>query len=173
MNWKKNSNWLISFFTICIIFLCISCSVSYSLKDVTIPPEVKTIKISYIENKASYINPQLSALLTDKLQLKIANQTKLTRTNADDAHYQIKGYISDYSVSTSAIGTTSAATNRLNVVVHILFTNTLDNKSKEFDVNRNFDFDASLSLQQAETRLMDEILKNTTDEIFNQIFSTW
>ncbi|MFN5422250.1 MAG: hypothetical protein ACK5AO_03190, partial [bacterium] len=47
----------------------------YSLKDVSIPPEVKTVRVFYIENKARYINPQLSPKLTDKLRQKIINQT--------------------------------------------------------------------------------------------------
>src|SRR6478672_11980907 len=86
--------YLLYFFPI-IIFLS-SCGI-YTFKDVSIPPEVKTIKISYIENKARIVNPQLSPRLTDALQQKISNQTKLTRTTSDDAHYQISGAITNYS----------------------------------------------------------------------------
>src|SRR5207249_10313815 len=81
---------------LCTVFLPLfftSCGI-YTFKDVSIPPEVKTVKINFIENRASYKNPQLSPRLTDQLQQKIANQTRLTRTNSDDAHYQIRGYIS-------------------------------------------------------------------------------
>ncbi|TDH26630.1 hypothetical protein EXU57_09865 [Segetibacter sp. 3557_3] len=149
-----------------------SCRV-YSFKDVTIPPEVKTIKIGFIENKARYVNPQLSPRLTDRLQQKIVNQTRLTRTNSDDAHYQISGYVSDYSVSTAGISNQQSATNRLTVGVHLVFRNTLTNKTEEFDLSRNFDFNANLSLTQAEASLNEEIIKNVTDEIFNRIFSNW
>ena len=72
-----------------------SCGV-YSFKDVSIDyTKIKTIKIGFFENKARYINPQLSPLLTDKVQQKIVSQTKLIRTNNDDANMQISGYISD------------------------------------------------------------------------------
>jgi len=58
--------------------------------------------------------------------------------------------------------------------VHIEFENRLDDKlSFEADVTRNFDFNANLSLQQAEAQQSDEIIKNMTDEIFNRIFSNW
>ncbi len=159
---------ILSFFTI----ILPSCGV-YTLRDVSIPPEVKTVKIGLIQNKARYINPQLSPRLTDALQQKISNLTKLTRTNSDDAHYQINGYINSYNVSTSGISNNQAATNRLTAGVHIIFTNTLDNKTQEYDISRDFDFSASLTLQQAEGQLLDQIVKNLTDEIFNRIFSNW
>src|SRR6266536_2795229 len=149
-----------------------SCGI-YTFKDVSIPPEVKTVKINFIENRASYKNPQLSPRLTDQLQQKIANQTRLTRTNSDDAHYQISGYISSYAVSTSGISSRQAATNRLTVGVHTTLLNTLKNETKEYDVNRDFEFSAGLTLTQAEAQLLDDIVKNVTDEIFNRIFSNW
>ncbi len=160
----------LSYFVLIILFSY--CKV-YSFKDVTIPPEVKTIKIGFIENKARYVNPQISPRLTDRIQQKINNQTRLTRTTSDDAHYQVNGYISRYDVTTSGISSQQAATNRLSVSVHITFKNTLANTTNEFDVTRNFDFSANLSLQQAEGSLSEEILRNLTDEIFNQLFSNW
>ena len=154
-------------------FLSTGCGV-YSFKDTSIDYKtIKTIKISYIDNKARYINPQLSPKISDKLQQKIRSSTKLILTNNDDAHIQVSGSITDYSVSTAAISTTQATTNRLTVGAHIISKNTVDNKTQEFDVSRNFDFSANLSLQEAETQLLDEIVRSLTDEIFNHIFSNW
>jgi len=149
-----------------------SCGV-YTFKDVSIPPEIKTVKINFIENRAGYKNPQLSPRITDQLQQKISNQTRLSRTNSDDAHYQISGYISSYTVSTSGISSQEASTNRLTVGVHITLLNTLKNETKEYDISRDFEFSAGLSFTQAEAQLMDDIIKNVTDEIFNRIFSNW
>jgi hypothetical protein len=66
-----------------------------------------------------------------------------------------------------------ASTNRLTVTVHVILKKTLENKEQEFDVTRNFDFSANLTLSQAEGQLMSDILRNITDDIFNQIFSNW
>ncbi len=155
-----------------LITLCYSCGV-YSFKDISIPPEIKTVKIGFIDNRARYINPQLSPQLTDRLQQKIVNQTRLTRTNNDDAHYIISGFISDDNISTVGISNQQTATNRLTISVHITFRNTLTDKVQEFDLSRNFDYDANLSRQQAEQRLKEDVLKNLTDDIFNRIFSNW
>jgi hypothetical protein len=145
----------------------------YSLKDVSIPTEVKTVKVFFIENKARYINPQLSPKLTDKLRQKIVNQTRLSQTN-NEADYEVSGYISDYSVSTSGISQQQVASNNLNVTVHITFRNRLDEKKNfEADITRNFPFSSSKSLTQAEGELNEQIINNLTDEIFNRIFSNW
>jgi hypothetical protein len=135
---------------------------------------VKTIKLFTIENKASYVNPQLSPKLYEKLSQKFVNSTKLTRTNNDDAHYQIIATITGYNPSqTVGISAQQATTNRLTVSVHVVLKKTLENKTEEFDVTRNADFSANLSLQQAEGQLLDELVRNLTDEIFNHIFSNW
>ena len=145
----------------------------YSLKDVSIPPEIKTVRVFFIENKARYINPQLSPKLSDKLRQKIINQTRLSQTN-NDADYEISGYISDYSVNTSGISQQQVASNNLNVTVHIIFKNRQDEKKNfETDITRNFPFSASKSLTQAEAELNEQMVNNITDEIFNRIFSNW
>jgi hypothetical protein len=155
------------------IVLMSGCGI-YSFRDAIIPDNVKTVKIGFIENKARYVNPQLAPLLTDKLLQKIIGQTKLTRTNSDDAHYQIFATITNYDpTQTVGVSAQQATTNRLTVTVHVLLKKTLDNKEQEFDVTRNFDFSANLSLNQAEGQLMEDIVRNITDDIFNQIFSNW
>ena len=146
----------------------------YKFADVSIPDSIKTIRVNFIENKARYINPQLSPQFTDKLRQKIVSQTRLTQVNNDNAHYDISGYISDYSVSTSGISSQRVATNRLTVGVHIILFNRLANETPvAYDVSRSFDFSATLSLTQAEAKLTDEIIRNLVDEVFNRIFSNW
>jgi hypothetical protein len=158
---------------IVVAILSIQGTCRYSLKDVSIPSEVKTVKVFFIENKARYINPQLSPKLTDKLRQKIVNQTRLSQTN-NEADYEVSGYISDYSVSTSGISQQQVASNNLNVTVHIIFRNRLDEKKNfEADLTRNFPFSSSKSLTQAEGELNEQIINNLTDEIFNRIFSNW
>jgi hypothetical protein len=156
-----------------VAILSIQGTCRYSLKDVSIPSDVKTVKVFFIENKARYINPQLSPKLTDKLRQKIVNQTRLSQTN-NEADYEVSGYISDYSVSTSGISQQQVASNNLNVTVHIIFRNRLDEKKNfEADITRNFPFSSSKSLTQAEGELNEQIINNLTDEIFNRIFSNW
>ena len=164
------------FFVFCFLFLGASfssCHFKYGFKDVSIPDTIKTVKVAYIENKARYINPQLSPRLTDKLRQKIISQTKLSQTNGDNADWEITGYITDYSFSTSAISGQQVANNRLTVGLHITLNNRKADDIKDYDVSRNFEFKGNQSFQQAEASLLDEILRTLTDEIFNKLFSNW
>ena len=131
------------------------------------------MKINIIENRARYVNPQLSPRLTDRVRQKITGQTKLTQTNNENADWEISGQITDYSVTTSGLSNQQEAINRLTVSVHIIFDNNREDTRQEYDVSRNYDFSANQSLQQAEARLLDEIIRTLTDDIFNRIFSNW
>src|ERR1043165_8262168 len=77
-----------------------SCKI-YRFKDVNIEPDVKTVKVNFIENKARFKSPQFSPLLTEKLRQKVNNQTRLTQIQGDNADYEISGYVSDYSQTTA------------------------------------------------------------------------
>lgn len=149
---------------------------SFSEKSTKMDPNIKTVNVHYIDNKAQYINPQLSPSLTDRLTQKVTRQTKLVQTNGD-ANLDIQGYVNNYSVTTTGVSSTNGQTqtsiNRLTVGVHIIITNTLKNDTKEFDVSHSFDFSANQSLNQAEANLLDEMVRNLSDEIFNRIFSDW
>ncbi len=98
----------------------------------------------------------------------------MRQVNDDDAHYDISGYLSDYSVTTSGVANSTAGTNRLNVTFHLIFKNTLDSKKNfEADLTSNYDFSANLTLQQAESQIGDKIIKNISEAIFTRIFSNW
>ena len=146
----------------------------YTFSGASIPPEIKTVRVQYFENKARYNNPQLSPQLTDKLRQKIVSQTKLTQVNNDNADYDISGYISQYDVSTSGISNQQVSTNRLTVAVSLTLLDRKTGKEpRNISASRSFDFSASLTLDQAQRQLNEEIIRNLTDEIFNQLFSNW
>ena len=155
------------------LFLLATSSCAYRFKDVSIPDSIKTVKINFLENKARYVNPQLSPRLTDRLRQKIVNQTRLSQTNNDNADWVIDGYISEYNLSTSAISAQREAGNRLTVGVHIRVSGSKKETPADFDISRNFEFSASQSLQEAENALAEEMLRSITDDIFNRLFSDW
>jgi hypothetical protein len=145
----------------------------YTFKDVSIPADIKTIKLHLLENKARYVNPQLAPRLTNKLQDKIVGQTRLTRTDSEEADWVVTGYVSEYNVTTSGISSQQASTNRLSVGAHITLKDNKTGKDSEFDVSKAFEFSATQTIQQAESQLADQIVQGLTDEIFNRLFSNW
>ena len=175
---RKNQNRSGLWSVVCGLFIIATCSFAtckYGFKDIGgLPPEVKTFRVNYFENRAEYKNPQLSPQLTEKLKQKIIGTTRLRQSNDDDAHYDISGYVSGYFTSTTGISGTNTSLNRLTANFHLIFKNTLDEKKNfEADVTYSIDFDANLSLSQVEQSKGDEISRNLTDAIFNKIFSNW
>ncbi|MBM3922733.1 MAG: hypothetical protein FJ340_05945 [Sphingomonadales bacterium] len=149
-----------------------SCGV-YRFTDASVPDSIKTIKVNFIENKASYVNPQLSPRLTDKLRQKIIAQTRLTQTNRDNADWEITATITQYNFSTSAISGQQASNNRLTVGVQIVLFDRTANDTRRYEVSRSFEFKGTLSFQAAEASLGDEMTRTLTDDIFNKLFSNW
>jgi len=147
----------------------------YSFKDISpIPAEVKTFRVNYFENKAQYVNTQLSPQLTERLKQKIIGTTRLTQTNESDAHYDISGYVSQYYQTTVALNGATPSANRLTVVFHVIFKNTLNEKQNfESDITTTVDYLATQSLNEVELSKNEEIVRNIVDAVFNKIFSNW
>jgi hypothetical protein len=167
-------------FAVCALVLLIFnfSTCKYGFKDTSpLPPDVKTFRVNYLENKAQYVNPQLSPQLTEKLKQKIINTTRLRQTNSDDAHYDISGYVKDYYTTTTGVSGNNATLNRLNISFHLVFKNNLatdeNQKTIEADIPTNIDFPANQSLSQAESSNNTKIVNNIVDAIFNKIFSNW
>lgn len=147
----------------------------YTLSGSSIDPSWQTIRIPTFPNYASYQNPNLSQQFTDELQDIFNNRTNLSLTNDDDADLLIEGEITNYQQSSVAIQANEiAGQNRLTVTVRVRYQNNKD-ETKSFD--RSFsgyeDFDANLTLQQAEDALLESILEQITTEIFNAIAMDW
>lgn len=146
----------------------------YKFQDISIPDTIRTVKVNIIENKAPYVNVQLSPRLTDRLRQKIVSQTRLSQTNNEsNADWVISGQITNYGFSTSGISQQREATNRLTVGVHVVVDDQKGGETREYDVSRSFEFAATQSIQQAEANLADEMIRGLTDDIFNRIFSNW
>ena len=163
------------YFSFIVIFItCSFATCKYSTKDVApIPAEIKTFRVQTFQNKARYVNPQIAPQLTEAVKQQIIGQTRLRQINDDIADYDLSGYLSNYSVTTSGIGNQQATTNRLNVTFHLIFKNNHDATTVESDITNSYDFSAGQTLEQAEQALSEKIIKNISEGIFNKIFSNW
>lgn len=152
--------------------LCLTSCGVYRFTDASVPDSIRTVKVNFIENRASYINPQLSPRLTDKVRQKIVSQTRLTQTN-NNPDWEISGVITQYSFITSAIAGQQSANNRLSVSLQLTIYDRKTDESRKVDVSRSFEFKGSLTVQAAEASLGDELIRTLADDIFNKVFSNW
>ncbi|HNP54332.1 MAG TPA: LPS assembly lipoprotein LptE [Ferruginibacter sp.] len=174
--WKlKGNRWPLYVLAFLLLGFFNQATCKYSFKDTSpIPAEIKTFRVNYIENKASYVNTQLSPQITERLKQKIISTTRLQQTNNDDAHYDISGFVSQYQTSTVAVSGGNSSGNRLTVGFHLSVKCSLDEKRNvEADFTRTYDFSADKTITDVEASLNEEMVRNIVDEIFNKIFSNW
>ena len=146
----------------------------YSFSGTSIAPDVNTITINYIQNKAMRVNPSLSNTITEALKDKYRRLTKL-KLQTEKGDLVVEGDIVSYETkSLSVTAQEVAAQNRLTIIVKIRFTNT---KHPEDDFERPFeafeDYPSTTSLDQVEARLVDSIVEKLVENIFNDTVAKW
>jgi hypothetical protein len=141
---------------------------------VNISPEVQSYSVDYFPNRAPIVQAQLSQLFTDALMDKIQANTSLDLANTGgDVHFS--GEITKYETRPTAItGEETAARNRLTIAVRVEYTNLLE---PDLDYDTSFsrfeDYDASQNLSDVENELIELIVENLIEDIFNRAFVSW
>lgn len=151
----------------------VSCGV-YSFSGANVG-EAETFQVNYFQNTAMQVEPGIDRQFTLALQDLIQSQTSLGLTNSGgDLIYA--GEIVDYYIAPmTATAQSTAAQNRLTIVVNVRFFNTLDPEKdfeKRFSFYYDYDGSALLTGAQLDTAL-DVIFTRITQDIFNASLSDW
>jgi hypothetical protein len=155
------------------LIICTSC-VRFTFSGASIPEGARTFSVNYFVNNASLVNPNLSQLITDKLRDRIQSQTSLIMVN-DNADLSFEGEIINYVVQPAALQANDVASlNQLTVTINVKFTNKIDEKqnfSQQF--SRYQQFSSTVSLSSVESSLVEQIVNDLVDDIFNRAFINW
>ncbi len=156
------------------LFILEGCTGGYSFTGASIPPDAKTISIQNFPNYASLVNPQLSQVLTDGLRNAFSSQTSLNLVDYD-GDLDIKGEITNYTMQPTAItGNDQAAMNRLTITIKVVFVNTKDpNANFEQSFSRYKEFSAQMNFSAVESSLVEEIVNELIDDVFNKAVVNW
>ena len=168
-------NFKIVFSIVVISILLFACTVSYKFSGASISPEVKTVSIQNFPNHAMLINPTLSQNIVEELKDIFMSQTKLQLLNNDIGDLNFEGKITNYSVRPQAIqGNEQASSNRLTVVVQVVFTNSLEPEN-DYDASfsRYADFSSSEDFNAVEAQLNEQIIEEIVEDIFNKAVANW
>ena len=158
-----------------VILLAIAGCGIYSFSGTSIQPDVKTICIEPVVNKATKINPSLANMLTEELNDKFRKLTRLEQVT-EDGDPNLLVTIESYDVRAAAVTAEEvAAMNRLTVTCKIIFTNVLheeDNiEGQSFAAYE--DYDSNYSLDMVENQLCETIVKKIVEDIFNATVAQW
>ncbi|MDR0973895.1 MAG: LPS assembly lipoprotein LptE [Prevotellaceae bacterium] len=167
-----------SFATLLLLWLVIGCTVSYSFTGGSIDyTRVKSIQITDFPirpNDGSEVYAPLGTAFNEGLKDMYARQTKLQQVTTE-GDLAIEGEIVGYNTtneSVSADGYSSKV--RLTVTVNVRYTN---NTNHEEDFERQFSafrtYDATQNKMDVQDQLIDEMVKEITDQIFNATVANW
>ena len=134
----------------------------------------KTVSIDYFQNRSTYVNPTLSSKITEDLKNRFMSQTPLSLvTQNGDLHFE--GTITGYTITTAAIKAgETAASNRLTITMKVSFSNqTAPENDFDKSYSRYADYNVSSSFSSVESTLVDEIVEQLIDDIFNDSVVNW
>jgi hypothetical protein len=149
----------------------------YTLKSTSIPPEMKTITVPFFENEASLVVSNLSQTFTEALKERIRTTTRLSIV-VGQGDASMSGAIKDYRYAPISIPATSnnqapiAGASVLSISVRVKFDYGADKKlsfDQTFTKTQNYTGDLSTQ----EQALIQVIVRQLIDEIFNAAFNNW
>lgn len=159
---------------IAVCFAFAACTVSYKFTGTSIDYTViKSLQLDPIANRAPYGWAPMEAMFNNKLQDKYANQTRLQMVKRNgDLH--ISGEIVAYDQFNKAVAADGFASQvQLRMTVNIRFENKKNSQNWEKQFSATTQYDASQSLNAVQEGLVQEMINDITDQIFNATVADW
>ncbi|MGF7139540.1 LPS assembly lipoprotein LptE [Roseimarinus sediminis] len=150
------------------------CKINYSFTGASISPLVKTYTVYDFQLRAGKASPTLSTYFTEQLRDKFTRQTSLDYLR-DGGDLEFEGAITGFDEKPMAVqGDDIAAQTRLTIRISVKYTNNLDH-DQDFDTEFSAyaDFSSTSNLSEVEDDLIEEIVTQIVDDIFNKSVANW
>jgi hypothetical protein len=175
MAWNKklvHGVWLIS-----LTVIMVACKVSLGLAPISSIDysKVHTMQIVDFQNHADYVYGPLATTLNDQMKDLFMRQTRLSLVNTN-GDIVIEGEITGYNQFNEAIDASGYSSKvRLTLTVNVSFTNNT-NHEEDFE-NRTFSafqtYDATQLLTAVQDQLIEVMVKDISEQIFNSTVANW
>lgn len=148
----------------------------YSFKGISIDPDVKTFFVQNFESIAVNAPPTLALDFTEKLKDKIRSESRLV-LNSENPDVEFTGRVTGFNVVPVAPKPGEVvALNQLKIIVAIKYINN-KNEKKSWPTERSkshfAEFSNEADLLSVQDQLIDIIMKQVLDDIFNEAFNDW
>lgn len=158
-----------------VALITVACSVSYKFTGTSIDySKTKTISLDKFPIRASYVWAPMESMFYNEISDAFAQKTKLTvlKKNGD---LQLSGEIVEYSQTNKSISSDGySAQTQLKMTVNVRFVN---NQNHDQDFEQKFsattNYDSSQQLATVQEGLVDEMIKDIVDQIFNATVANW
>lgn len=162
-------------FFVSLVLLLNSCSLSYKFNGASIDYDLtKTMLISEFPNQAPLVYPPLEQRFNEELKDLFTRSTRLqfVRQNAD---LEMEGEIVGYELTPLAVQEDSfASETRLTLTVRMRYRNNKAlGQDKEETIRAFRNFPADRMLTDVQDQLIEELIKEIIDQMFNTTMSNW
>ena len=152
-----------------------ACKVSYKFNGASIDyNKVHTIQIADFPIRSAYVWGPMAPMFNNALRDVYANHTKLQQVKRG-GDLKVEGEITNYQQRNKSVTSEGhSAQTELSITVNVRFTNTSNHKE---DFERQFtatsSYETTKSLQSVQQQLVEEMIKDLTDQIFNATVANW
>jgi len=157
------------------LFVLSGCTISYKFNGASIDyTRVKTISIKDFPIQAPLVYAPLSQKFTEGLKDLYIRQTKL-RVVPKEGHLQIEGEIVGYDLTPMAAQADGyASETKLTVTINVRFSNiTKPDEDFEQRFSASQPFPATSMLDVVQDKLLEDIIKEISEAIFNKTVANW
>ena len=165
-----------SFAVVFILLMLVSCSISYKFNGASINyDKVKTITIETFPIRSAYVYAPLGTVFNDELQGIFIRQTRLQQVSRG-GDLQLSGEIVGYEQYNRGVSADGYSTKtELKVTVNVRFVNNSnhaeDFNDRQFSASREYDSSQQLSAVQDD--LINQMVKEIAEQIFNATVANW
>ncbi|MPM63097.1 hypothetical protein SDC9_109977 [bioreactor metagenome] len=173
MDWIKKM--MHAFALIGLLVVVNACSISYKFNGASINyDKVKTISVADFPIKAAYVYAPLATKFNEKLKDVYVQQTRL-RLVPRNADLQVEGEITGYNQYNQAVKADGYSSEvKLTITVNVRYVN---NTNHEEDFEQQFSafrtYDSTQMLTAVQDELIEQMVKEIADQIFNATVANW
>ena len=152
-----------------------ACSVSYKFNSSSIDyTKTKTITIVDFPIRASYVWAPMQTIFNEQLRDIFSSHTRLVQVSRN-GDLKIEGEITQYTQRNKSVSSEGySALTELSMTVNVRFTN---NVNHDEDFEQSFtataSYDSRLSLNSVQEGLVEEMVEDITEQIFNATVANW
>lgn len=168
-------NAVISCLAMVLVAMLAACSISYKFSGTSIDyTKTKTISIDKFPIRANYVWSPMESMFYNSLSDAFAQKTKLAVLKRG-GDLQLAGEITEYSQTNKSISSDGYSSMvQLKITVNVRFVN---NIKHDEDFEQRFsataDYDASQQLAAVQETLVQEMIDDIVDQIFNATVANW
>ena len=168
-------NAFISYLLMLLAVVLTACSISYKFVGTSIDyTKTKTISIDKFPIRANYVWSPMESMFYNSISDAYAQKTKLTvlKRNGD---LQLSGEITEYSQTNKSISSDGySSIVQLKMTVNVRFVNNI-NHDEDFEqrFSATADYDATQQLATVQESLVQEMIDDIVDQIFNATVANW